>query len=60
MSILKYFKPIKKGKELALPDPNGLLSEQVPSSSIEAANNKVSEIITNRLETLSESEIFPS
>ena len=61
MSILKYCKPVcKKEKEFASPDPSGPLSERVPSSSIEAANNKVSELIANPLESSSESEIHPS
>ena len=60
MSILKYFKPVcKKEKGFTLPGP---LSEPVPSSSIEAANNKVSELIANALESTSssKSEIYPS
>ena len=64
MSILQYFKPIcKKEKGFALSGP---LSERVPSSSIEAANNKVSELIANPLDSASsnksehESKIYPS
>ena len=63
MLILKYFKPVcKKEKGFTLPDPSGPLSEGVPSSSIEAANNKVSELIANPLESASwsKSEIYPS
>ena len=61
MSILKYFKPIcKKEKDFALPDPSGPLSERVPSSSIEAANKKVSELLANPLESSSEQEVHPS
>ena len=54
--ILKYFKPIgKKEKDFALLDPSSLLSERVLSLSIEAINNKVSKLIVNPLESLSES-----
>ena len=61
MSILKYFKPVcKKEKDFVLPDPSGPLSERVPSSSIEAANKKVSELIANPLESSSEQEVHPS
>ena len=46
-----YFKSIKKeltlSNQLALPDINVPLSEQIPSLSIEAANNKVSEQMAN-------------
>ena len=57
MSILKYFKPVcKKEKGFTLPDPSGPLSKQVPSSSIEAANNKVSKLIANPLESASSSK----
>ena len=56
MLILMYFKPIgKKEKDFALLDSSGLLSEWVLASSIEAINNKVSELIVNPLESLSES-----
>ena len=45
-----------------MPGPSGPLSERVPSPSIEAANNKVSELIANPLESAlsSESEIYRS
>ena len=61
MSILKYFKPVgKKEKNFTLSDPSGPLSERVPSSSIKAANKKVSELIANHLESSSKSEVHPS
>ena len=40
--ILKYFKPIVKS---ALPSPEGPLSRDVPSSSIEAANKSVIAVV---------------
>ena len=39
MSILKYFRPSNQKSDL--PDPNGSLSEKVPSAAIAAANTKV-------------------
>ena len=60
MLILKYLKPVcKKEKDFALPDPSGPLSERVPSSSIKVANKKVSELISNPLESSSEQEVHP-
>ena len=59
MSILKYFKPVLRRRKTALPDPSGPLSERVPSLSIEAANKKVSKLIANPLESLSEQEVHP-
>ena len=40
MSLYRYFSAVDKTSEL--PDPSGPLSKVVPSSSIEAANSKVS------------------
>ena len=62
MLIVKYFKPVcKKEKDFALPDPSGPLSKRVPSSSIEAANKKVSELLANPLQSSSEQEqVHPS
>ncbi len=41
MSLLKYFKRAEKGETNGLPDPQGPLSEIIPSSSISAANSEV-------------------
>ena len=41
MSILKYFRPVKQ--KLALPDPNGSLSEIMSSLTVSSANAKVLE-----------------
>ena len=43
MSIRKYFKPVQKG--VSLPNRHGPLSSKVPPRAIEAANDRVSEII---------------
>ena len=55
MALLNYFKVKRQPKEsssgpseekLQLPDPHGPLSERVPSSAIEAANQQVAEVLT--------------
>ena len=42
MGLFKYFKPLSRS---SLPDPNGKLSRTIPSSSIAAANQEVSQIL---------------
>ena len=37
MALYRYFKPVSK----SLPDPEGLLSETLPSATIKAANEAV-------------------
>ena len=51
--FFKYFKPIKRS---TLPLPNGLLSEFVPSSSIEAANKEVESFVSQAEKSLSEND----
>ena len=43
MSILKYFHPVKQKPDL--PDPNGPLSQSLPSTAIAAANVKVTDAL---------------
>ena len=50
MSLLKFFKPLKKKPDLL--DPNGLMSSTVPSFAISSANTKVIEA----LKTIEESK----
>ena len=46
MSILKYMKLNPSSSLLdTLPDPNGLLSEKVPSEAIAAANKEVTKVL---------------
>ena len=42
MNILKYFHPIKQTPDL--PDPDGPLSENMPSSAVSSANAKVTDV----------------
>ena len=49
MSILKYYKPIAKN---VLPSPEGPLSRDVPSSSIEAANKSVIAVVESQGEAI--------
>lgn len=51
MSLYRYFSKVKPDPDL--PDPSGPLSKEVPSSSIAAANSKVSAVM---LEQVQESE----
>lgn len=46
MSLHRYFKPSPKGSKSDLPSPFGPLSKNVPSSSIESANNYVRDVLT--------------
>jgi len=50
MSTLNYFPCVsKKGStSTGLPDLNGPLCEKVPSSSIQAANTRVSKVVENQ------------
>ena len=48
MSILKYFKWKHKDAALPLPDPVGPLSKDVPTSSINEANNEVLKAIADQ------------
>ena len=45
-SLLKYFRRESKQKLPVLPDPKGSLSEKIPSSSIELANDIIDEKTT--------------
>jgi len=50
MSVLNYFSQVKKGStSTGLPDPNGPLCQKVLSSSIQAANVRVSKVVEGRL-----------
>ena len=44
MGLLKYFRPVEPNEDL--PNPNGKLSEKIPSSSIAQANS----VVRKRLE----------
>ena len=43
MALLKYFKIEERG--LALPNPSGLLNQQLSSSAIEEANKEVTAVL---------------
>ena len=45
MALLKYFNYKASSKVVSLPNENGLLAQQVPSSSIQEANKEVSAVI---------------
>ena len=51
MSLYRYFSAEREAT-VNLPDPSGLLSKIMPSSSIEAANSKVS-LLLNEKDTCS-------
>ena len=42
-SLLSYFKPIGRDQLVKLPDPTGLLMEELPSSVISVANKDIAE-----------------
>ena len=41
MALLKYFKVSKRSDNIYLPDVNGLLAKEMPSSVIAAANSSI-------------------
>ena len=50
MNILKYFRPIKQTPDL--PDPNGPLSENMPSSAVSSANAKVTDVFEKQTSSI--------
>ena len=50
MSLLKYFKSTKSG-EGVLPNPDGALASQLPSSTISAANKEVKAVMEQSTST---------
>ena len=50
LNLFRFFKASSKSLQVALPSPNGLLSQEVPSTAISEANKEVEKILKNQCE----------